>query len=207
MFDRVKSYFTYSNSEKSYTEPKAGTFTTSEEICKRVNPVDKGVCWPLANLYTKYQMGNGTHDFMEGTPNEIYQAAVNERKHQEALQSQGRDGVNSAFVDSGVSYVPAFHKIEQLKTPEGVEKAVSQGQHSILTFQAAGEERLLHQLALGRDFQQADQCYFFDSNLPGGERRGDCHRLFAQTAETIKKHSHPEAKEILVATDKVNNRL
>jgi len=207
MFERFRTYFYPSDNVNFNSHKEKNTFTTSEDITKQVNPADKGICGPTANSYTEYQMGKRTHEFMEGTPQQIYNNAAEVRKHQEDLLARHQDGLHNAFVDNKVNYEPVFHNINDLKTPEGVEKATSKGSHSILTFQAVGEEKNLHQVALGRDFERSGQCYFFDSNLPGGERRGDCHRLFTHTAETIKTKSHPQAEKILVATDKTNNRL
>ena len=204
MLDRLMSYFDTPADKKENKPVEKTPFTTSEDIVKAVNPKDPGICWPLVNLYTKYQLGAGSKDFMQGTSDEIYQTAITEREHQLSLNAQGKDGVNSAFTDSGVDYTPAFHKVEEMKTDVGVRNALGTGSNAIITFQIEGNtqtgDNLLHQIAIGKDRTQPRKYYFFDPNIRGGERIGQSEFLFFKTAKTIKENISPTARQVLVAT-------
>lgn len=200
-----------SKDSDSSRETQKPTFTTSREVCDAVNPADPGICSPLTNAYTKYQVGTGSHDFLEGDAKKIYAAASKERAHQLDLKEHSNnpfDSLHSGFFDSDLEYQTAVHEASDLKTAKSIEKATDPGQHSIATFRVDRPDSVkkpeFHQVALGRDKSDPSRCYFFDANIRGGERVGECDHIYSMFAKTLRDQIHHSAKDVLIATDKVS---
>lgn len=197
------SFFSLFRSEPS--QETSQEFTTQEDILQKAHaPKDEnGICLPLTNMYTKYQLTeNSTKDFMKGTPQEIYQKAVEERKHQEELGSQGYDAVNSAFVDTDTEYTLQVKKPQDISS-EDIADLVSHAPHSIITYpekpSAGSTERFFHQVAVGHN--KTGDCYSFSANMPGGEKIHSCDS-FREIVEEMRQYRDP-SKPMVVASDSV----
>jgi hypothetical protein len=198
--------------------PLPQTFTTQDEIIANVQAPasEEGICLPLSNLYTKYQLGTGTRDFMQGTPHEIYNRAVQEREHQKALVENNpsedsvsafSDGMHSAFVDSHVPYHLSVVDANTLKTPSGLSKVVGDSSNVLITYPVKKttqqeEMTFFHQVAVGRDKHTVGNCYSFSANLSRGERIHPCQDGFPDIRDEIERSIDPMADTVFVARER-----
>ena len=184
---------------------KQATQTTSHEITRKTNPKDQGLCLPLTNMYTEFQMGGGSHECIEGNSQAIYERAISYRKKHENLRAPGRDYANPAFsANENVSYSNRIVPASNVKSSDALqESTIGRGPHSIITFKAKtpSKETAYHQVGIGKDKQGQEKCYFFDSNMRGFETVGSCENIRNLAATMIACQMAPEATDVLVASD------
>lgn len=183
---------------------RVSAYTTSEELTKD-HPEDPGVCSPLANLYTKYQMGFGEDHFMYGRKEEIYADALKERAHQEELRAQDKSYIHSAFVDNNVVFDWKRHPPWEATAGAKLKELCKKGPNSIITYPVPSppEKNLhaFHQIAVGKD-RETDfkRCYVFDANQVGFVRKGPCDEMYDLAANTIRQNLLPN-RGVFVATN------
>lgn len=199
MFGKLYSFFSDKTTEEA---PVSKDFTNQADILSHVQTEkgEKGICSQLANLYTKYQLdGSKTSspDFLKGTPQEIYDAALKERRHQEELFNQGQDGLHSAFVDSKV---PFFSSTDTVKASDLTEESFSQlveqaGPNHIVTYPVKNEAPAKHSIAFGKS-KNRGSCYSFSANFPPKEHPCD---TFKELAKELQELSDPNEKVIIAS--------
>ncbi|ARH00886.1 hypothetical protein [Legionella micdadei] len=172
MFSFLRKYSSSPPSTDSIN--KNQDFTSQDEVLHSVNPEkgEKGICSQMANLFTKYQISCGSPDFLKGSPEEIYKASLQERRHQEELFAKGEDGLHSAFVDCKTPY---FSSNNQLKVSdlneESLPKLVSDTRpHYLVTYPIKNTDQF-HQVAFGKT--KKGTCYSFSANFPPKEHSCD----------------------------------
>ncbi|AWN73933.1 hypothetical protein LEAN103870_00515 [Legionella anisa] len=189
----------FSNTTKEEANASKG-FTNQADVLSHVHPEkgEKGICAQLANLYTKYEIGGKSNspDFLKGTPQEIYNAALKERRHQEDLFKQGEDGLHSAFVDTKTPYFSSTDtvKVSDLNS-ENLAALVNQaGPNHIVTYPVK-QARANHTIAFGKS-KHGESCYSFSANFP--PREHPCN-AFKELAKEIKELGDQD-KTAIIAT-------
>ncbi|HHT0592271.1 TPA: hypothetical protein ACTXXA_000934 [Legionella anisa] len=198
MFGKMFNFFSENTKETNTSQG----FTNQADVISHVNPEpgEKGICAQLANLYTKYQMDGAKSnppDFLKGSPQEIYDAALKERRHQEDLFKHGKDGLHSAFVDSKAPYCSSSNtvKVSDLNSESLAQIVDEAGPNSIVTYPVKNAGRARHTIAFGKS-KNGESCYSFSANFPPKEH--PC-TAFKELANEIKQLGDPD-KPVIIAT-------
>lgn len=150
----------------SSTESKEPSFTNQNDVLQHVvlEKDEKGLCSQMANLFTKYEMGCGSLDFLKGEPKKIYNDSLRERRHQEDLFEKGEDELHSAFIDCNRSYYLSRDKLKVSDLNEKtLPKLVSNERPNFLvTYPVRGSDEK-HQIAFGKT--KDGNCYSFSANF------------------------------------------
>jgi hypothetical protein len=150
----------------SSSESKKPSFTNQEDVLQHVaiEKDEKGLCSQMANLFTKYEIGCGSLDFLEGEPKKIYNDSLRERRHQEDLFEKGEDGLHSAFIDCNMPY---YLSRDELKvsdlTEETLPELVSNERPNFLVTYPIRDSDKKHQIAFGKT--KDGNCYSFSANF------------------------------------------
>ncbi len=173
--------------ETSPSEPK---FTTQDDIMSRAGAAEDapGICSPMTNSYTKYQMGElqNKQGIIDGTPDEIYAAARAQNDKQLKTYREGKDGNVEAFANSGKNY-------ETKKVPTLFLGSSTYAKHILNNKEQVmiklpvkgGGPKASHLIGIGKYRGNFNKCYSFDANRPGGETIDDCDKVFAQMSSDI----------------------
>ncbi len=223
----LSSLFSSGTSDTSHAKDASSNsgirFTNQEDILKQAGaPANEaGICFQLTNLYTGYEIDkkkNKEQNFLNDSPDKVYEKAMVERKHQETLLQQGEDGYHSAFVDNAIPYQWEVVKAEEVKTKEGLGAKLEKVEHAMLLFEVpsvekknaeeavrdekadTGSVRSFHQVAVGHDSEKKDQCYLFDANI--GAKTASCPEIYGELSSTLFKYMAPKADEVLIVSDR-----
>ncbi|MCE0723330.1 MULTISPECIES: hypothetical protein [Legionella] len=198
MFGKMYNFF---SGTKEEANPNQG-FTNQADVLSHVKleEGEKGICAQLANLYTKYQMDgspSSTPDFLNGTSQEIYDAALKERRHQEDLFKHGKDGLHSAFVDKKAPYFSSSDtvKVSDLNSESLAQIVDEAGPNNIVTYPVKNAGRARHTIAFGKS-KIGDSCYSFSANFPPKEH--PCN-AFTELAKEITELGDQD-KPVIIAT-------
>ncbi len=191
-------YGLFFNTKEDATTNKG--FSNQSDVLSHVNPEEreKGLCAQLANLYTKEQMAEsntGSPTFLNGNSQEIYDAALKERRHQEQLFKEGKDGLHSAFVDSKTPYLVSTDKIKVSDlTSESLAKLVDKaGPNHIVTYPVKNAAPSQHTIAFGKS-KDRQSCYSFSANFPPKQHPCDA---FLDLAKEIRELGDQDETVIL----------
>ncbi|STY28928.1 Uncharacterised protein [Legionella wadsworthii] len=198
MFGKIFDFF--SESSKKESEP-AREFTSQEDVLRQVTPEpgEKGICTQMANLFTKYQIDgcdSATPDFLKGTPQEIYDAVLKERRHEEELFKAGKDGLHSAFVDSNSTFFVSTDTVKTSDlTDESITRLVADSRpNHIVTYPIKDEPSSQHTVAFGKT--QDGQCYEFSANSTPKKHSCDS---FKALVKELREIGDPD-KPVIIAT-------
>ena len=157
-----------------------------------------GLCAPLSNLYAKHRLGLESDDFLSH-PDVAYRKAVTEEKHQSALSQEGKDGLHSAFVDSGVRYETTEVPTKAIASAHELDKLLSKHPHVLLTYPTRDGGGKKHMIYLGRSTSQWDKCYQYDANRYTSSLFAPCTQITAFTAKQLAEESTNDDQTTTIA--------
>lgn len=190
MIDRFYNLF--------FTQESSGPeqdFTTQKDILEKADAPESevGICSPMSNLYTKYQMGViPDKNFLQGSPEHIYNEALNERHHQDSYRSMSRDYRNSAFIDAGVEPKKELLSPTTLSDPEKARAVLEDKENILISIPQKNTSDRYHKIAAGTDKDDRSKCYFFDVNRYGGEKIDSCDKIYREISDTVKSSTSPK---------------
>ena len=191
-----------SNPTDSVTHPDT-KFTSQAQILQKLDKKDKGLCSPFANLFAEYKMGLRGHEFLEQDPQTTYDMAKDMEAYQQEVRQAlaPRNGselaaliaMNVAFFDKGILFKADKRPITMMTDPVKLKAELDGVEHALIDFPTKESTQQnvdsYHQVYIGRD-RGTKRCSFFDANIDGGEREGDCNDIMTLLAQQIQKSSN-----------------
>lgn len=184
MFDRFKLWGTITPSQSSSSETRTNT---QKEIVEQANPIEKeGICSPLSNWYAEYRLGKRDRTFLEQDPLQLYEKAINFKKHQQELQNQGQNGFHIGFSD--VDHQVVVLKTNEINTVDDLASPLEDSNHALLTYPKGKKDT--HQVYIGKKTNESSEnCVYFNVNHPGMEKSQSCREIYENFFKKIKKHT------------------
>ena len=170
----------------------------------------KGICSPLSNLYASYKMGGGSRAFLEADPGKTYASAKAMEEHQSKVTEQvsashGENlgilvGMYVAFFDNRKQFKSECVSIEELATVEGAKKVFQDSEHILVNYPTPGQQSKVssyHQVYYGHT-KGTHKCSYFNANISGGEKEGDCDEVLKIFVDDIQNSAHNDGRVCIV---------
>ncbi|MFI4919238.1 MAG: hypothetical protein ACHP65_06760 [Legionellales bacterium] len=184
-------------------------FSTQQNIMKKadIHNYRRDLSSEFTNLYTKFQIGlSADKKFMRGSDISICCQALIQSRTQAAMTAKSQDGDFNAFVEARVPYTRKHVSTSDLATPNTYPHLLNKNTDVIVSVPIViNQSNTTHVFSFGRDRANPNRCYFFDANLKGGERTGNCDSIFKEMACAISNNTQIEYQsDSLVAAAQIH---
>ncbi|KGP62171.1 hypothetical protein EP47_08805 [Legionella norrlandica] len=187
-------------------------FSTQATILQQLGIKDSpGICSPLANLYASYKMGGTGRAFLDEGPLKTYECAKEMEEHQSMVAQKSSEkggssfgsliGMHVAFFDNHKMFKGERASVDELSTTEGAKKVLKDSEHVLVNYPTsrtqANKISPYHQVYYGHT-AGTNQCSYFNSNLPGGEREGNCDEILEVFVKDIQKSADHDGRNCVI---------
>jgi len=177
-------------------------FTTQYEVLTKYNlglnkdGVMVGMCQPMSNLYASLLIQNkDPSTYLKDDKQFLNEAIIEENREGKAEEGGNKDVEHFAFQQNNIPHIDEEVSKNNLNT-ESFKALLQKSQHLLVTYPSTKD--FAHEVYLGKESSNNSSCRFFDANLRGGERKGDCDKIIPQFVETMKKQYVDEDKGFYV---------
>ncbi|KTD67540.1 hypothetical protein Lsan_0335 [Legionella santicrucis] len=193
-------------------EKQIKPFSTQATILQQLGIQNSnGLCSPLANLYASYKMGGTNRAFLDEGPSKTYECAKKMEEHQSAVTQQVSEksgsgfgsliGMHVAFFDNHKMFKGERTSIDKLSTTEEATKVFRDSEHVLINYPTPEDKQKkaapYHQVYYGHT-AGTNKCSYFNSNIPGGEREGNCEDVLKTFVEDIKKSAAHDDRDCII---------
>ncbi|KTD36346.1 hypothetical protein Lnau_1330 [Legionella nautarum] len=179
----------------SFSINKKEAFTTQKEILEKygvaINDQGElvGMCRPMTNAYLNLILkGEKPKKYLADARRFLADSIERENRDLEASKLGETDIEHAAFKENNIPHtdltIPKVHLTEATVTG-----LLEKNKHLLITYP---QEKAAHEIYLGR--VRDSRCRFFDANIRGGEKKGQCAELIHQVVEAMKSQYAKEDK-------------